>query len=270
MKVLDLFSGIGGFTYGLERAGFETVAFCEIDEWCVKNALSTNWPDIYVHNDIKTLDYHYDAAEPDDCLLYDRELDHEICRGTIDIVTAGVPCQPASIIGKRKGCADDRWLWPDALRIIRRVRPKWVICENPTGILSLDGGDRFAEILQGFSEAGYAVWWETIPATAVGAGHRRERVWIIAHAGSQGLERYPGDEQIQRYAQSHGSAAPQAVFPARDTPEWWKDQSPVPIVVNGVPSPSFWKQAVIATGNAVLPQIPEIIGRSIMGLETSS
>jgi len=288
LRLLDLFSGIGGFSLGLERAGgFITVAFCEINKWCDENALSLNWPNVPNLQDIRILcrRIHHNLDEtgaeydPDfvECAIH-RGIDFGECAcigtdqfldtfGDIDIITAGVPCQPASIIGKREGAEDSRWLWPDTFRVIEELHPRWVVCENPTGLLTLDGGERFDEILKGFSEAGYDVWWETIPASAVGGGHRRERVWLIAYSGGTGLERYSGDGEEQRKEEQGGPVTPTSIFPARDSELWWKDKSPVPIVVDGISDPAFWKEAVIATGNAVVPQIPEIIGRAIMAID---
>jgi len=259
VKVLDLFSGIGGFSLGLERAGMETVAFCEIDEWCQENALKLNWPNVEIYNDIRKINSEQFIEK----------------HGRVDVVTSGTPCQPASIIGKRKGAEDSRWLWPDTLRIVEQLKPRWFVGENPTGLLTLDGGDRFGEIIERLSKAGYDCIWETIPASAVGGGHRRERVWIIAHASGERLERHTGygdniNEPGRFKACTSGPTSQKTVFPVRDSERWWEDKSPVPIVVDGVSDPSFWKQAVIATGNAVVPQIPEMIGRAIMEIENNN
>lgn len=252
MRHLDLFSGIGGFTMAAAWAGIETVAFCEINEWCHENALKRNWPEIPNLKDITTLTK--EGLEK---------------YGTIDLITAGVPCQPASIIGKRKGAEDSRWLWPDTLRIISTLKPAWVVCENPTGLLTLDRGDRFAEILKRFQQAGYDVWWETVPASAVGGGHRRERVWIVAHLADSGLEGHSRlqcdrSEPRRKCPKPSGWSPPKSVFPVRHSEWWWKDQSPVPIVVDGVSSPAFWKEAVIATGNAIVPQVAYEILRNLI------
>jgi len=293
MKHLDLFSGIGGFKIAAGWAGIETVAFCEVNDWCDKNALKRNWPKIpnlkdvtklcrRIHHNLDETGQEYD---PDyvECSRCGIEYGECECIGTdqfvdtyggVDIITAGVPCQPASIIGKRKGTKDSRWLWPDTFRVIEELMPTWVICENPTGILTLDGGDRFGEIVQGFQEAGYSVWWETVPASAVGGGHRRERVWIIAYSGSEGLEGYTGDgDTLRRQKRKKKSAARSAssktVLPVRDSAEWWEDKSPVPVVVDGVSDPAFWKEAVIATGNAIVPQVAYEIMRSIVTISES-
>lgn len=158
MNVLDLFSGIGGFSLGLERAGFTTVAFCEVEEYC-RRVLSKHWPDVPIHTDI-------------------RELDGEQYRGTVDLISGGFPCQPFSVAGKQRGDRDDRHLWPEMLRIIREVQPAWVIGENVIGLegLALD------QCVSDLESDGFAVQVFDIPACGIGAIHRRHRLWIVAHA----------------------------------------------------------------------------------------
>lgn len=119
MKVVDLFSGIGGFSLGLERAGMETIAFCEQDEYC-KKIISKHWPEVPIHDDI-------------------RELDGTQFRGAVDVICGGYPCQPFSTAsgGKRKGEADDRNLWPEMFRIIKQARSTWVLSENVTGHITM-------------------------------------------------------------------------------------------------------------------------------------
>jgi DNA (cytosine-5)-methyltransferase 1 len=155
---LDLFSGIGGFALACRMAGgIETVAFCERDKYC-QRVLAKHWPDVPICNDIHDLkgnDY-----------------------GTIDIITGGFPCQPYSLAGERRGNKDDRALWPQMLRVISEARPAWVLGENVPGIvtLALDG------VLADLEGEGYACETLCIPACGVDAKHRRERVWIVAHA----------------------------------------------------------------------------------------
>jgi len=161
MRVLDLFSGIGGFSLGLERAGMETVAFCEYDEKCRK-VLKKHWPDVPQYNDVRTL-----TAE---------QLKNDGI--TIDLICGGYPCQPFSTAGKRAGEEDDRHLWPEVLRLIQEIRPAWVLCENVAGHISM-GLDSVLADLEG---EGYQQQVFIIPACAVGAYHRRDRVWILAHA----------------------------------------------------------------------------------------
>jgi len=156
LKVLDLFSGIGGFSLGLGRVGMQTMAFCEIDPFCRK-VLKKHWPDVPIFNDVRSL--------PDEFT------------GTVDVITGGYPCQPFSCAGNRKAEEDPRHLWPAMLACIKTFKPTWVIAENVAGHITL-GLD---QVLTDLESEGYA--WETfiIPACAVGASHRRDRVWIIAN-----------------------------------------------------------------------------------------
>ena len=157
MKVLDLFSGIGGFSLGLERAGMETAAFCEIEPYCRK-ILRKHWPNIPIHEDIK-------------------QLDAKQYRGSIDLVCGGYPCQPFSVAGKQAGENDDRHLWPSMLKVIQDCRPRWVIAENVAGHIRL-GLD---QVLFDLEAEGYTAQSIIIPACAVNAPHRRDRVWIIGY-----------------------------------------------------------------------------------------
>lgn len=280
---LDLFSGIGGFKIALEP-WCKTIAFAEVNEWCNKNALQRNWPSVPNVGDVRKLcrRIHHnleetgDEYDPDfvECSVCGIEYGECNCIGTDeftdtygfpDIITAGVPCQPASIIGKRKGVEDSRWLWPDMHRIVEELMPSVVVCEQPTGILSLDKGDRFDEIIERFCQAGFCVWWETIPASAAGWGHRRERVWIVAYRSGERLERHAGDGEVKRVAIKNRPIAPKIVPPTRDSQRWWQDQSPVPVVVHGVSDSAFWKDGVIATGNAIVPGVARSIAGAIFG-----
>jgi DNA (cytosine-5)-methyltransferase 1 len=170
LKVLDLFSGIGGFSLGLEWAGMETVAFCEIEPFpCA--VLRKHWPNVPIFPDIKKLT---------------KEAYLERGLPLPDLICGGPPCQPASVAGKRRGASDDRWLWPETLRIVREFHPRRFVFENPCGILSLRGGLVFKDLLSEMEAQNYEVWPVVIPACGVGAPHRRDRVWIIAHSESDG------------------------------------------------------------------------------------
>jgi len=154
LKVLDLFSGIGGFSLGLERTGgFETVAFCEIDKYAQK-VLKKHWPDVPIYEDIRSFN-----GVP------------------ADVICGGYPCQPFSLAGKRGGSTDDRHLWPEMYRVIAAVRPRWVIAENVYGHITM-GLDN---VLSDLKAIEYTCWPFVIPACAVDAKHRRDRVWIVAH-----------------------------------------------------------------------------------------
>ncbi len=173
MNVLDLFSGIGGFSLGLERAGMNTVAFCEIDNFCQK-VLSKNFPYKPIFADIKKLSA--------------RSLLENGINKKIDLVCGGFPCQPFSIAGQKKSTKDDRDLWPEMFRIIVETKPTWVIGENVANFINL----AFARTKSDLESVGYTVQPFVIPACAVGAQHRRDRVWIIAHLSSKGLEGHGG------------------------------------------------------------------------------
>lgn len=160
LKLLDLFSGIGGFSLGLERTGgFETVAFCEYDEKAQK-VLKKHWPNVPIYKDVRTLDYD----------------------GTVDIITGGYPCQPFSVAGKRKGAEDDRHLWPAMFSLIKKHRPTWVIGENVAGHINM-GLD---SVLTDLESEGYGTRAFVIPACAVNAPHRRDRLWIVGHSEHDG------------------------------------------------------------------------------------
>lgn len=184
MKVLDLFSGIGGFSLGLERAGMETVAFCEIDPYCRK-VLRKHWPDIPVFDDIHEVTPETLASEGIDA---------------IDVVCGGYPCQPFSTAGKRECAEDDRHLWPEMYRIIKAVRPRWVFAENVAGHITMGLDD----VLSDLEAEGYTCWSFVIPACAVDARHRRDRVWIVAHS-----EKLHGDG-CGEHSQTEGRQLPQS------------------------------------------------------------
>jgi DNA (cytosine-5)-methyltransferase 1 len=163
LKHLDLFSGIGGFALAAQWAGFETVAFCEIDDFACK-VLNKNFPCIPVHRDI-------------------RELDGSLYAG-IDLITGGYPCQPFSVAGSQKAAEDDRHLWPEMRRVIAQAKPTWAVCENVHGHVSL-GLDC---VLHDLESLGYTVQPFVIPALAAGANHNRERVFIVAYAAGNGRD----------------------------------------------------------------------------------
>lgn len=167
MNVLDLFSGIGGFSLGLHRAGFKTVALCEIEKF-QQAVLAKNFPGVPIFSNIKTLT---------------REKLNELGINQIDLVCGGFPCQPYSTAGKQKAFKDDRDLWPEMFRVIAETRPTWVIGENVSGFVNLG----FTRTKVDLESIGYTVRPFVIPACAVGAQHRRDRIWIIAHLNREQL-----------------------------------------------------------------------------------
>jgi DNA (cytosine-5)-methyltransferase 1 len=175
MKVLDLFAGIGGFSYAAHLLGWQTTAFVERDKFCQKVLRKNFGQDIKIYDDITT----FDARE---------------YAGTIDVVCGGFPCQPFSQAGKQKGRADERHLFPQMLRVISEVKPTFVVAENVRRILTIEGGEVFKEIIASLESEGYEVATFCIPACAVNAPHKRDRIWIIANADS-----------TQKHAANNGS-----------------------------------------------------------------
>jgi DNA (cytosine-5)-methyltransferase 1 len=227
VNVLDLFSGIGGFSLGLKRAGMRTVAFCEIDPYC-RAVLKKHWPDVPIHEDIRKLDG---------------------TRISADLVCGGFPCQPFSHAGKRRGSEDDRHLWPQMCRVIAEVRPAWVVGENVPGIIGME----LDNVLSDLEALGYATRTFVVPAAAVDARHRRDRIWVVAYPGGPGSRDASDLGELARrrlslYRQSRGASA-------------WLPEPDVGRVAHGVPSRV---DRLRALGNAVVPQIPEILGRAIM------
>jgi DNA (cytosine-5)-methyltransferase 1 len=170
LRVLDLFSGIGGFSLGLERAGFETVAFCEIDKFC-QRILKKNWSHIPILHNIQNVNYF-------DGVLSDSDGSFPI--GGIDLICGGFPCQPFSVAGRKKGTEDDRDLWPEMFRIIKQVKPSWIIGENVANFTNM----AFTRTKIDLESQGYIVQPFIIPACAIGAPHRRDRIWIVAYSES--------------------------------------------------------------------------------------
>jgi DNA (cytosine-5)-methyltransferase 1 len=273
VNVLDLFSGIGGFSLGLERAGLHTIAFCEIEPYC-RAVLAKRWPGIPIHADVRELN---------------------LPTGFADVICGGFPCQDISVgnqhNGGAKGLAGARsGLWSEYRRLIEDVCPSWVVIENVVALRSR-GLD---QVLRELVAIGYDAEWYCIPASAVGALHRRDRIWIVA---------YPQREQLRQQPRRwNGAGGPSAALTAVDGKAWplanadpprlegwlraelrecacqlsagasgssgiagtWIAESDIRRVADGVPSRV---DRLKSLGNAVIPQIPEIIGRAILEWE---
>ncbi|MCM3377558.1 DNA (cytosine-5-)-methyltransferase [Bacillus licheniformis] len=183
MKSIELFAGIGGIALAAEWAGIETVAFCEREPFCQK-VLQKNFPGVPIFDDVCTLNRQ---------LLEEKGVIEP--GGTVDIISGGFPCQPYSIAGKRKGKEDDRDLWPEMFRIIKELKPTWVVGENVANFANME----LDRTLFDLESAGYKGQSFIIPACAVDAKHRRDRTFVVAYSDfsdpdSSGLERTNGAE----------------------------------------------------------------------------
>jgi len=172
----SLFSGIGGFDLAAEWMGWENIFHCEWNPFGQK-VLNHYWPNAKSYHDITKTDF-------------------TIHRGSIDILTGGFPCQPYSLAGKRKGKEDERHLWPEMLRAIREIQPRWVVGENVFGLINWSNGLVFHEVQTDLEAEGYEVFPYVLPACAVNAPHRRDRVWFIAHANGNGFNRSNGKHEV--------------------------------------------------------------------------
>jgi len=209
---LDLFSGIGGFALAARWAGFRTIGFCDNEPYA-QAVIKKHWPEVPIHGDIKTLD-------------------GTAYRG-VTLLTGGFPCQPFSCAGKQRGKDDDRYLWPEMLRVIQEARPTWIVGENVAGIIGL-ALDKVCSDLEAY---GYEVEPIIIPACGVDAPHRRNRVWVIAGGGGGDLANAislrklqpQGCEQEQRERLGNGCAVTadpnsERIFPAKIPRENEKDE----------------------------------------------
>ena len=183
LKVLDLFSGIGGFSLGLHSTGiFDTVKFVEFDKFCQK-VLQKNFKNIPIEGDIRNVKGQEFEA---------------------DVITGGFPCQPFSVAGKQKGTDDNRYLWPEMFRLIKEIKPEFVIGENVQGLINLQDGMVLRQVQDQLEGEGFEVQCFLIPASGLGAWHQRNRVWIIGHSKHNGLlasEKRSRDKKINGGAQ---------------------------------------------------------------------
>jgi len=238
LKVLDLFSGIGGFSLGLDRTGgFETVAFCEIEPFPQK-VLAKHWPGVPIYDDVRTLTSERLASDGI----------------AVDAICGGFPCQDISTTGKGAGLAGERsGLWSEIARLTSELRPSYVIVENVSALLSRGLGT----VLGDLAALGYDAEWHCIPASYVGAWHRRDRIWILA---------YPNQKHIQGGIK--GPILRQCHIQEQSTRsfEKWPGRSflPAPIFCNANDGIPDRVDRIATAGNAVVPQIPELIGKAIL------
>jgi DNA (cytosine-5)-methyltransferase 1 len=262
MRVLDLFSGIGGFALGLESVGMHTVAFCESNGYA-RRVLRRHWPDVWLYEDVRTLTA--------------KRLKADGIRG-IDLICGGFPCQDISCAGKGAGIEGSRsGLWSEYARLIREVRPRWVIAENVSALRGR-GADK---VLGDLEAAGYSAWPLVVGAIHAGAPHRRQRAWIVAHASSQryddnSFRRKPKpciSSQAMAHASGTGRQAQRAdrvgkVPSASTSPSphrGWRSESGIRRVADGVPARM---DRLRCLGNAVVPQVVAMIGQAILDVES--
>lgn len=273
LTVGSLFSGVGGLDLGLERAGMRVAWQVEIDDYATR-VLARHWPDVPRFRDVRECGRHNLAP--------------------VDLVAGGFPCQPHSLAGKRSASGDDRDLWGEFARILRELKPRWVVAENVPGLLSSEAGRFFGRVLRDLAASGYDAEWDCLPAAAFGAPHLRDRVFLVAHArGKQPSQ--------QSQPQSEGSAAadtggagvlrpvanghsrggtrsalkPQvqaAVFVRPDLVGCggshfgaaWQAEPNVDRMADGFPGRV---DRIRGLGNAVVPQVAEYVGRRILAAE---
>jgi DNA (cytosine-5)-methyltransferase 1 len=231
MKVLDLFSGIGGFSLGLERAGMQTVAFCEIDKFCQK-ILAKHWPSVPIYDDVTSLTAERLRADGI----------------SVDVICGGFPCQDISTAGKGAGLNGKRsGLWREYARLIGELRPQYVIVENVAALL-YRGIER---VLGDLASLRYDAEWHCISAAHVGAPHRRDRVWIVA---------YPNNSS-QSVSAINAKTRRLSIVVENGGWSRWSGQPNDVRMANGLPD---GMDRLKSLGNAVVPQIPEILGKAIM------
>lgn len=230
---LDLFSGIGGFALAAKWNGYRTVAFCDNEPYA-QAVLKKHWPDVPCHKDI-------------------REIRGDLYAG-VTLLTGGFPCQPFSVAGKQRGKGDDRYLWPEMLRVIREARPAWIIGENVAGIVNM----ALDQVHTDLEAEGYEVESLIIPACGVDAWHKRERAWIIANStgiGIQGLRSGGEQESCPHEGQALSVRGCEGSEYAK-----WTSQPVMDRVVNGLPNRV---DRIKGLGNAIVPQVAAEIIRNI-------
>jgi DNA (cytosine-5)-methyltransferase 1 len=224
LTVGSLFSGIGGLDLGLERAGMRVIWQSEIDPYASR-VLKKHWPEVPNYGDIKEIQWR-NVIRP-------------------DVLCGGYPCQPFSFSGTRSGTDDPRHLWPWVLNAISELRPKYAVLENVRGHLSLGG----LSVIGDLAAVGYDAEWRIVSAASVGAFHRRDRLFIISYPAGEGLQRdFGAFEKIRKTNVFTGGG-------------WWSTEPDVGRMANGVPKRV---DRLKGLGNAVVPQVAEVIGRLVV------
>jgi len=237
MKLGSLFAGIGGIDLGLERAGMECEWQVEIEPFCLK-VLAKHWPEVARYEDIREVGSHNLAP--------------------VDLICGGFPCQPHSLAGKREASGDERDLWGEMFRVICEVKPRWVLAENVPGLLSSEVGRFFGRVLRDLASVGYDVEWESIPARAFGALHRRDRIFIVANCDGERIERI-WEKPIHRVEAFSWCEDVRRIEDLRN-----RSDIPQPIIRRISHGVSSRVDRLRSLGNAVVPQVAEFIGRRIL------
>ncbi len=243
----SLFSGIGGFDLAAEWVGWNNVFHCEINDFCRK-ILKYYWKNSFSYEDIKQTDF-------------------SIHRGQIDVLTGGFPCQPFSLAGKRAGSNDERYLWNEMLRAIREIQPNYIVAENVPGLINWNRGLVFEQICASLEHEGYEVQSLVLPACGKNAPHKRDRVWIVAHAnrnaGCRTALNYDSAKQkIQKWAEMEQSGtannlrqnvANTSLFRRQQIQQEVKPERAERTLLNSFNEPSYWAkfpiEEPIYTGN---------------------
>ena len=236
---VDLFSGIGGFALAARWTGFQTQVFCEQNKYC-QMVLHKHWPDVPIINDI----FAFKGADYEKATL----------------LTGGFPCQPFSSLGKRTGASDDRDLWPEMFRVIRESKPRWIVGENVAGFITME----FSRTISDLESEDYNVQSFIIPACAVNAQHRRDRIWVVANTMRTELH-ISKSSSIEKFIQNSKAAITlyQALPPGSNR---WSSEPSVGRVVHGIPS-RLDRLRIFALGNAIVPQVAFQIIKGIAIIE---
>lgn len=269
MRHIGLFEGIGGFSLAARWMGWNTIAWCEINPFCQK-VLRHHFPEAKEHGDITKTDF-------------------TIYRGQCDIVTGGFPCQPYSVAGKRLGKEDDRHLWPEMLRAVREIQPRYVVGENVRGLINWNGGMVFDEVQADLEAEGYEVLPFLLPACAVNAPHRRDRIWFVANASSMGWKNIQGNTTscfnsiayTERNWEKRERRSEKAneLDSSSNTFLWFQEMHGQPAIydvdyglpfeLDGITVPSWIEESFKAGGNAIVPQIAFEIFKAIELTQTN-
>lgn len=238
MTHASLFSGIGGFDLSAQWMGWENLFQVEIDDYCHK-VLAKNFPNVKRYGDIK--------------LFNGKEW-----TGKVDVLTGGFPCQSFSTAGKRKGTEDNRYLWPEMLRVIKEVRPSFIVGENVYGLVNWSRGMVFDQVQADLENEGYQVAPVVLPACAVNAPHRRDRIWFVAHSNSTRVQR----REASRHIEGEWEIQNELAFGHHQPHDWFNfpTQSPVCGRNDGI---SNRVDRLKALGNAIVPQVAFEIFKAI-------